>query len=530
MDKRIDYLIIGAGPAGLQLSYFLSKKGRDYLVLEKASSPASFFINHPRHRKLISINKVFTGKTNPDVNLRWDWNCLISDDEDLVFKNYSQEYFPHPDALIRYLDDYAQRYNLNIQYDTQVTGISRNPDGFVVEDGNGNCYYTRVLIMASGVSKEYLPEIPGIEKAVTYDQHSINPEDYTNQRVLVIGKGNSAFETADNLTEKAAVIHVLSPHSVKFAWQTHFVGNLRAVNNNFLDTYQLKSQNTVIDASVINIEKEDGKYIVDIAYSHANGQTRKLVYDHVINCTGYKFDASIFNPDSKPALTINNRFPEQTSEWESTNIPDLYYIGTIMQACDFKKTMSAFIHGFRHNIRALSMVLDHKYHGESWEYDIYDLSPEFALQAVVERINNGAGIFLQPGFLADAMVINQSDGTIEYYNDVRKDHIHKSYLGHETHYYTISLEYGHFSGDPFSVERDPDPMKATESAYLHPIIRRFNQGKLISEHHIQDDLESEWITEEYIGPARNYFLQQFTAMDNALLTNQPEMKMEKETV
>jgi flavin-dependent dehydrogenase len=64
MHKRIDYLIIGAGPAGLQLSYFLSKKGRDYLVLEKASKPANFFVNHPRHRKLIVFDKLYTGKTS----------------------------------------------------------------------------------------------------------------------------------------------------------------------------------------------------------------------------------------------------------------------------------------------------------------------------------------------------------------------------------------------------------------------------------------------------------------------------------
>ena len=516
MDKIIDYLIIGAGPAGLQLSYYLSKKDRNYLVLEQASSPGTFFTNQPRHRKLISINKVFTGKTNPDVNLRWDWNSLLGDNEDLLFKNYSQDYFPNPDVLVQYLADYAHHYNLNIQYNTNVNSISRNSDGFLVEDKAGNHYHARVLIMATGLFKEYLPDIPGIELAETYKQHSINPEDYTNQRVLIIGKGNSGFETADNLIEKAAVIHVLSPNSVKFAWQTHFVGNLRAVNNNFLDTYQLKSQNTVIDANVLKIEKNNEKFVVDIAYSHANGQTRKLVYDHVINCTGFRFDTSIFDEDSKPELTINNRFPNQTTEWESANIPDLYFIGTVMQACDYKKTMSGFIHGFRHNIRALSLILDQKYQGEIWDHDEFPMSITNVNTAILNRINNGAGIFLQPGFLCDAVVISQNDNTVKYFKDIRKDHVHKSFIGEENHYYTISLEYGHFGGDPFSVERDPDPMKANESDYLHPIIRRFNQGVLVNEHHIQDDLESEWVTEEYTKPFMEYLEQQLYSLIEAI--------------
>jgi hypothetical protein len=362
--------------------------------------------------------------------------------------------------------------------------------------------------MATGLSKEYLPNITGIENTTTYDKHSINPDDYTNQRVLIIGKGNSGFESADNLIEKAAVIHVLSPNSVKFAWQTHFVGNLRAVNNNFLDTYQLKSQNTVIDATVLNIEKNNGKFIVDIAYSHANGQTRKLIYDHVINCTGFKFDVSMFDHESKPDLTINDRLPNQTTEWESTNIHDLYFIGTVMQACDYKKTMSGFIHGFRHNIRALSLILDQKYHQEIWDHDSFPLSITNVNQAILDRINNGAGIFLQPGFLCDAVVISQNDNSVKYFKDIRKDHVHKSFIGNENHYYTISLEYGHFSGDPFSVDRDPDPMKASDSDYLHPIIRRFDNGGLVNEHHIQDDLESEWVTEEYTKPFEAYIEQQ----------------------
>jgi len=30
----MDYLVIGAGPAGLQLGYFFARAGRDYQILE----------------------------------------------------------------------------------------------------------------------------------------------------------------------------------------------------------------------------------------------------------------------------------------------------------------------------------------------------------------------------------------------------------------------------------------------------------------------------------------------------------------
>jgi thioredoxin reductase len=87
---------------------------------------------------------------------------------------------------------------------------------------------------------------------------SASPNDFVDQRVLIIGKGNSAFETADSLMEKAAVIHVAGPRSIQFAWRSHFVGHLRAVNNNLLDTYQLKSQNALLDGNIEHIERRDG--------------------------------------------------------------------------------------------------------------------------------------------------------------------------------------------------------------------------------------------------------------------------------
>ena len=68
----VDYLIVGAGPGGLQLAYYLQKNGRSYTVLERETIGLAFQ-QYPRHRKLISINKVFTGEGHPEFNMRHDW-------------------------------------------------------------------------------------------------------------------------------------------------------------------------------------------------------------------------------------------------------------------------------------------------------------------------------------------------------------------------------------------------------------------------------------------------------------------------
>ncbi len=362
-----EYLILGAGPAGLQLGQHFARAGRTYMILERGATPGEFFRKFPRHRTLISSNKVYTGYDDAEINLRFDWNSILSDDGELLFKDYTQKYFPPADMMVKYLCDYAECFALNVRCNTEVKRVEKTqePDGFRLIDAEGNAFTCRRLIVAAGVTKPVIPDVPGIEHAEIYTTVSVDPEDFKNQRVLVVGKGNSAFETADNLVETTAVVHVLSPNPLKLAWQTHYVGHLRAVNNNFLDTYQLKSQNAVLDGTMEHIRRrEDGKLVVTVRYTHASGEVEDLVYDRIILCTGFRFDNSFFAEECRPELTINDRFPALTCEWGSVNVPDMYFAGTITQSRDFKKTTSGFIHGFRYNTRALYRMLEAKYHGQ----------------------------------------------------------------------------------------------------------------------------------------------------------------------
>ena len=195
----------------------------------------------------------------------------------------------------------------------------------------------------------------------------MDPADFTDQRVLIIGKGNSAFETADNLIETAAVIHVAGPASIRMAWRTHFVGHLRAVNNNFLDTYQLKSQNALLDGDVLRIERERRRLPRDVQLLAGRRGHQGHPATTGSSCApGSASTPSIFDPDCRPELVINDRFPAQTPGWESTNVPGLYFAGTLTQVRDFKQSTSGFIHGFRYGVRALHRILERRYHGAPW--------------------------------------------------------------------------------------------------------------------------------------------------------------------
>jgi len=492
----MEYVVIGAGPAGLQAGYFLHRAGREYVVLEAGPTPGTFYRTFPRHRRMISINKPHTGWNDPEKDLRVDWNSLLSDDEKLRFTRYTGKYFPHADDYVRYLTDFGEDLALNIRCDSRVRQISK---GFVVTCEDGTTYDAERVIVATGFGAPHLPPVPGIENAELYWDVSTDPQEFTGKKVFIIGKGNSAFETADNLIEHAAIIHVAGPRAINFAWRTHFIGHLRAVNNNFLDTYQLKSQNMVLDGEIRDIERsEDGRYVVTFSYARRD-KVVQLAYDRVIACTGFKMDSSIFAPDCTPELTVNGRLPALTPEWESVNIPGLYFVGTLTQSRDFKKYTSAFIHGFRYGIRALVHMLEQKHHGVEWPYRT--VQPDEMADAVLERINRTSALFQQYGFMSDVLT---PDG--RYYEEMPLDYVPFP------HCVTVSLEYGrgHDSIDPFDlvVGREWEDDKSRDDRYLHPVVRARRGGEVVATLRLPEDIYNDWTDDRLFREPLRRFLKE----------------------
>ena len=492
----LDYLIIGAGPAGLQLAALLEAEGkRDYLVLEGTDAPGAFFRRYPRHRTLISINKPHTGSADPEINLRLDWNSLLSDDPALRFTTYTERYFPPADLMAEYLADFAGKTGVRIRYGAQVDHVAKADDVFTVRAGDQN-WQARRLIVATGVSRTYRPDIPGLELAEGYDTMSVDPRDYLDQRVLILGKGNSAFETAENLMETTTLIHVAGPSSVRMAWRTHYVGHLRAVNNNFLDTYQLKSANAILDGTIRRIERDGDGFRVTFAFARADDVVKELHYDRVLACTGFAVDASIFDDTCRPQLSINDRFPTQTPAWESVNVPDLYFAGTLSQQRDFKKSTNGFIHGFRYAVRALHKILEQRYAATPWPTATLTPTPEAITGAIIERINRTSALWQQFAVLADIITI--TGDTAAYHEEVPVAYFTDGGLGAQDTTFVVTLEYGpdHDQVDPFDITvpriAENDAGAAHDASYLHPVVRAYRDGALVGEHHLAENLENHW--------------------------------------
>ncbi len=493
--KRVRNLIIGAGPAGLQLAYLMQKAGDEYLILERGAGAGVFFKHYPRHGKLLSINKVYTGYPDLESRRRYDWNALICDDEALQFKEFSTDYFPTREALVEYLQEFARFYGLRVSYDSTVVKVARDDDGFEIQLAGGEAIRCERLFVATGVPIAQTPQIPGVELCENYDRFSVDPKDFVDQRVFIVGKGNSAFETADALIETTRKIWVCGRNTVRLAWATHYVGHLRAVNNNFLDTYQLKAQNNILDGELRRVRKrEDGAELIADVWFESRQQLLSYPCDRVLLCTGFAADFSIYDEACLPRRRECGRLPLMTSEWESTNIPNMFFIGVVMQSRDYRKTMSAFIHGFRHNIESLKMILDARDGRGPWAKRArlpsagHDLS-----RALIARFSTSAALLLQPGFLTDVFVPSdpQRPDVFDHLPGVPMDLVTDKLLDQHPQLFVMSLEYGHSDEymDPFAMPRG---VNVPEDFYLHPIIYHYRDGELVDRFYLPDDLDNDW--------------------------------------
>ncbi|XP_056309457.1 FAD-dependent oxidoreductase domain-containing protein 2 [Danio aesculapii] len=512
-----EYCVLGAGPAGLQMGYFLSRSQRDYIILERNAGPGSFFNIYPRHRKLISINKIHTGRRNKEFNLRHDWNSLLSDRPDLLFQRISQELYPSADDFPRYLSVFEKELGLKVIYGADVGRIKASDfnghQGYVLTDQNGLSYECRVLLVSTGLWVPQQVGFRGSDLVEGYESIPTDPEEFKDQAVLILGKGNSAFETAQSILGRASRIHLYSPSPVRLAWQTHYVGDLRAVNNELLDTYQLKSLDGLVEGRLEDIaivrrekngkrraakkrnptstKKNESLYLTltellddhngtnkvtgqNLPGYHTDNFSLRQPYDRVIRCLGFRFNFSIFDGSARPPQSsgARGRLPGVTAWYEGRGTPNMFVLGTAAHSRDYRMSAGGFIHGFRYTVRAVYKFLEQRYHNIAWPTTNLPISQ---LQSwILRRVNEASGTYQMFGVLGDIILLQGSH--CKYLEEFPLQALPQlsALSGHSVSDHgllVLVMQYGLNQTDTLGPGRaESEWTKAWKSNFLHPVL------------------------------------------------------------
>jgi putative flavoprotein involved in K+ transport len=186
-------VIIGAGQAGLSMSYCLQQQGIAHLVLEKNR------VGHAWRSE------------------RWDSFCLVTPNWQCALPGFPyagrDPYgFMVKDEIVQYIEQYVDFFNPPVVEGISVTRVERNDVGlFAVETTNGLVTADEVVIAVGGY---HLPIIPPAASKLPPDivqLHSVdycNPESLPAGDVLVVGTGQSGCQIAEDLHLAGRKVHL----------------------------------------------------------------------------------------------------------------------------------------------------------------------------------------------------------------------------------------------------------------------------------------------------------------------------------
>jgi hypothetical protein len=88
--------------------------------------------------------------------------------------------------------------------------------------------------------------------------------------------------------------------------------------------------------------------VSQVELSRRGGTPHPQVYDTVIRCLGWSHSLGIYHDKATtPWMQPSNKFPVMTPEYESVNVPGMFFAGTLSHGKDHLRAAGGFIHGFR---------------------------------------------------------------------------------------------------------------------------------------------------------------------------------------
>ncbi|UPT43236.1 MULTISPECIES: ArsO family NAD(P)H-dependent flavin-containing monooxygenase [Streptomyces] len=285
MTRSVDVVVIGGGQAGLAVGYYLRRHKLDFVILDAQPAPGGAW----QHA--------------------WDSLHLFSPAAYSSLPGWlmpAQNGVEYPDAdhVVQYLTAYEERYALPVQRPVQATAVHRDGERLRVETGTG-VWSARAVVSATGTwGRPFLPAVPGREIFAGRQLHTVqyrSPGEFTGQRVIVVGGGNSGAQIAADLAPHADLTwvtqrpaHFLADDIDGRALFDAATTRRRALDTGETDTGGVASLGDIVAVAPVRAARDAGLLKAQPMFTRLteNGvewaDGTRTAADAVIWCTGFR--------------------------------------------------------------------------------------------------------------------------------------------------------------------------------------------------------------------------------------------------
>jgi len=244
---NLDLVIVGAGPAGIAASLSAKKNNLKFVTIDQASFGGTV-AQFPRHKIVMTapvdlplVGKISVKETSKEKLLEL-WAKIIADTK------------------------------LRINFQERLLGIEWQDDKFLLTSSKTN-YQTRSVLLCLG--RRGTPRKLGVdgEQLAKVVYRLIDPEQYQNQKVLIVGGSDSALEAALSVSQANGTEVIL-------AYRGEVISRAKPANRKKLAEAESSQKLTVLLNTTVDVIHNQ-----TVQLRH-NEQTRIIDNDAVIVCAG----------------------------------------------------------------------------------------------------------------------------------------------------------------------------------------------------------------------------------------------------
>ena len=178
-----DFIIIGAGQAGLSMAYHLNQLKKNYIIVDANSETGEPWLK------------------------RWDSLKLFTPTEfnHLPGMNFPEKkgYYPDKYEVAAYLKSYVEKFNIPIVFNQKITALKKK-DGCFSLKSESKTFKAKNVVVATGPFHK--PFTPSFHTKISTDilqihsEYYKNPGQLQNGDTLVVGAGDSGVQILDEIS------------------------------------------------------------------------------------------------------------------------------------------------------------------------------------------------------------------------------------------------------------------------------------------------------------------------------------------